>query len=738
MQQVYLKRMTKQDVTKSVTVCTESVERFWGLSKDNILEYIPIRICSGNNPTYFPDGITIHKGYVGEKDWRITGSEFKKLYTADDPKEKDIMCVVKNGNTFSLSIIKQGTGEYSVLSSFFKGNDNYVILDVDASTNSSSPNQPLQQIFYGAPGTGKSYKIDEATRQAGSDYVFRTTFHPDSDYSTFVGAYKPTMVMATRYGLNGSITVPYQVGGKDLMENRIEYRFVKQAFTKTYIKAWKEFMNAKPVPPSVSDTLSIPNTVELIWRNQKWVLLQVNKNYITYAKEEFDNLDEFKRKVLEYWGKMPQPDAKGRIDLQKGAPFVPTACMWYYKKCVREGIDVTTKTAEECLSAIMGVLESGGTIVAAPNTKSFSITLREDVVYYLSNEDKHAYRDKIKETYNNVEHEDGSNVRASIAKKLADYKVEFDVAWDILAQEVNGASDDEVSTETPFDLSNVKPVYLIIEEINRGNCAQIFGDLFQLLDRSDYGFSCYPILSDEDIRQCLTAEDKNDDPSFGVNGLSFTEEQAALINSALKCDADVDVAEKIAKGEVLVLPPNLYIWATMNTSDQSLFPIDSAFKRRWEWTYMPIKDHREEAYRIVIGETSYDWWGFLEKINHVIGETTSSEDKQLGYFFAKSGDKIIDAEKFVGKVIFYLWNDVFKNYGFDSPIFSRGDNKNFTFSDFFNRDGKPNIEMIQAFLAKLDETIDKEHSFVIVQKKETEQTEEQPDEEVAEQAEEQA
>ena len=499
------------------------------------------------------------------------------------------------------------------------------------------------------------------------------------------------------------------------MENKIEYRFVKQAFTKAYIKAWKEFMNAKPATPSVSNTLSIPNTVELTWKNQKWVLLQVNKNNITYAKEEFDTLDEFKEKVLEYWGKMPQPDAKGRIDLQKGAPFVPTACMWYYKKCDREGIDFTTKTADECLNTIMGVLESGGTIVAAPNTKSFSITLREGVVYYLSNEDKHAYRDAIKKPYDNIEHEDGSNVQASIAKKLAEYNEDFDSAWDRLAQEVNGASDDEVATtaSAPFDLNNVKPVYLIIEEINRGNCAQIFGDLFQLLDRSDYGFSCYPILSDEDIRQCLTAEDKNDDPSFGVNGLSFTEEQAALINSALKCDADDDVAEKIAQGEVLVLPPNLYIWATMNTSDQSLFPIDSAFKRRWDWKYVPITQGKDKEtgkliqWSIEAEGVKYDWWSFLDVMNKCVASITSSEDKKLGFFFCKAdAEGIISADKFVSKVMFYLWNDVFKDYP-ENPIAMhlKEEGAEFTYGDFYTTDSSGDVVVREELVTKLLEAL---------------------------------
>ena len=210
-----------------------------------------------------------------------------------------------------------------------------------------------------------------------------------------------------------------------------------------------------------------------------------------------------------------------------------------------------------------------------------------------------------------------------------------------------------------------------------------------MLDRKN-GFSEYPIDADSDLE--------------------------SHIKEKLDTSTRDDIPEQVRAGKKLMLPSNLYIWATMNTSDQSLFPIDSAFKRRWDWVYTPIKQHDEE-YKIVLGEDAeYDWWGFLEKINQVIDDATSSEDKKLGYFFVKAQDKKVSAEKFVGKVLFYLWNDVFKNYGFDSPIFSKGGNKKFAFSDFFTKSGEPEPEMVKAFLDRLDETIDKENSFKIKNK----------------------
>ena len=331
-----------------------------------------------------------------------------------------------------------------------------------------------QIIFYGAPGTGKSNTIKREVDENGESCI-RTTFHPDSDYASFVGCYKPTME-----------------------GDKIVYKFVKQAFLKAYIKAWKFYVDAK---------------------------------------------------------------------------------------------------------------------------------------------------------------EEG---------------------------------------ETP------KRQYLIIEEINRGNCAQIFGDLFQLLDRTDDRFSEYPIEADEDICKALKCIDSIDDPSFGENGLQFTSKQISFINSQYnKNGINQNVAEKLSKGEVLVLPPNLYIWATMNTSDQSLFPIDSAFKRRWEWKYVPIYDCKKD-WRIEGDTNEFDWWSFLEKINTEIGDLTHSEDKKLGYFFCKAdGNGIISADKFVSKVIFYLWNDVFKDLDFEGKIFKDGESGILSFNKFYYvENGKTvvNKDKVQLFL----------------------------------------
>lgn len=337
---------------------------------------------------------------------------------------------------------------------------------------------PLQQIFYGAPGTGKSHTIKEETR---GKVVIRTTFHPDSDYSTFVGAYKPTTKEVMLRDVSGHIVVE---NGKAVTEDKIVYEFVEQAFLQAYINAWKKYADAKE-------------------------------------------------------GESPEEQ------------------------------------------------------------------------------------------------------------------------------------------------------YLIIEEINRGNCAQIFGDLFQLLDRNDSGFSDYPVKADNDMTKHLKK---------ALAGLEIADKERI---NALYLDEHKDVVSKVLEGDVLLLPNNLFIWATMNTSDQSLFPIDSAFKRRWEWKYIPICN-AEKDWSIEAGVNTYDWWSFLNNINRQIQDVTSSEDKKLGYFFVKAdADGMISAEKFVGKVAFYLWNDVFKDYGFDGEIFQGESGEPIAFQDFFLCDGKANEDTVERFLKNL-------------------------------------
>ena len=131
----------------------------------------------------------------------------------------------------------------------------------------------------------------------------------------------------------------------------------------------------------------------------------------------------------------------------------------------------------------------------------------------------------------------------------------------------------------------------------------------------------------------------------------------------------------------------------MNTSDQSLFPIDSAFKRRWDWQYVPIHDGGK-GWQIKADGKRYDWWQFVDAMNDKIGTATYSEDKKLGYFFCKAKDGVIDAETFVGKVVFYIWNDVFKDFAEEAGnLFKDVDGSMLSFNKFYTigTDGKRKV-----------------------------------------------
>lgn len=216
-----------------------------------------------------------------------------------------------------------------------------------------------------------------------------------------------------------------------------------------------------------------------------------------------------------------------------------------------------------------------------------------------------------------------------------------------------------------------EPTYLVIEELNRGNCAQIFGDIFQLLDRQKTGhpgYSKYTINADSDIATYLSGELKDKESYekiireiYGLKEFDFS---------------------------ILALPSNLNIMATMNTSDQSLFPIDSAFKRRWEMGYVGVNYTDAEQFTVVIDEThKYSWSEILKGLNGYIKQEKHSTNKILGNRFVQSDENnVISAVAFRDKVLFFLFNDVFKEEDeFRTDFF--GGNDELYFEDLCEGDG---------------------------------------------------
>ena len=210
---------------------------------------------------------------------------------------------------------------------------------------------------------------------------------------------------------------------------------------------------------------------------------------------------------------------------------------------------------------------------------------------------------------------------------------------------------------------------LIIEEINRGNSAVIFGEIFQLLDRLEgektstiggnkygKGWSEYFFMNDlinEYVRKMASSSDTIE-TSVQINGITFTE------NTGIR------------------LPPNLSLLATMNTSDQNVFTLDNAFQRRWDMEYISNRyneatanEKQKAQYNSKIGETAISWGKFRDAINKEISNPENSfanaEDKQLGLFFIKAENNVIKESDFSNKVLKYLWNDIFKR---DKSIFN--------------------------------------------------------------------
>ena len=189
-------------------------------------------------------------------------------------------------------------------------------------------------------------------------------------------------------------------------------------------------------------------------------------------------------------------------------------------------------------------------------------------------------------------------------------------------------------TDTP------KPFLLVIEEINRANVAAVFGDVFQLLDRGDDEVSEYPIQASEDIKKYLAGE-------LGGNPDDYSE---------------------------IRLPDNMFIWATMNSADQGVFPMDTAFKRRWDFTYLGIDDSEAGIVgkKVVLGQGDYrrivEWNALRKAINNELLTYKVNEDKLMGpYFISKKNlpegemiDPAVFTRIFKNKVIMYLFDDAAK------------------------------------------------------------------------------
>jgi type II restriction-modification system restriction subunit len=457
----------------------------------------------------------------------LKGQPSFDIYSILEVSELDrIIESLRNDKDF-LNYNSKGNNQYTNALAYYR---RYLLaLQLSQATPStkerSSMPLSLQTIYFGAPGSGKSHKVAEDLAGISRENIFRTTFHPDYDYASFVGCYKPIIASPSR---------------QDLSFEELKRRIQEEA------------------------TKNPENTI--------------SKFTIKYYRS------------IQKLRETPQREEL-RAEIQK---------------CLQRDNDGKTQ---------------------------------------------HTYMDK--------------------AIALGEY-LEKEGLW----------CDDSAITYafTPQVFTNAyvrawehpkESVYLIIEEINRGNCAQIFGDLFQLLDRKEDGTSCYPIYADKDLADYLQRE-LSEDAKLGIEGGN------------------------------LCLPSNLHIIATMNTSDQSLFPMDSAFKRRWDWEYVPInyKEAKSSGFKITIGEKGYLWIKFLEHVNGKVWDLTKSEDKQMGNFFIKGN---ITEEVFKSKVMAYLWHEICKDeYGATNYFFCTEKGNKFSFNQLYNKDSSPSAtELLQGFMTYL-------------------------------------
>lgn len=202
-------------------------------------------------------------------------------------------------------------------------------------------------------------------------------------------------------------------------------------------------------------------------------------------------------------------------------------------------------------------------------------------------------------------------------------------------------------------------VALVIDEINRGNAPAIFGKIFQLLDREGSGWSSYHVgltgMETEALAREIGLKIKSTGGS--VEGYVLTgarDDRLQMVNDMLM-------------SQRLRLPPNLTLIGTMNTADESIFYLDSAFKRRWTWEYVQNLaepgDNPQFAATFALGEVAYSWVAFVDALNTWLRENGDRirkvEDKLLGYWFCKHDNGVIDGPDVADKVCFHLWDSVF-------------------------------------------------------------------------------
>ena len=219
---------------------------------------------------------------------------------------------------------------------------------------------------------------------------------------------------------------------------------------------------------------------------------------------------------------------------------------------------------------------------------------------------------------------------------------------------------------------------LVIDELNRGNAAAIFGTVFQLLDRESDGWSSYEVdISDMELVGLLEAmrlkpiiQDGTIEIKEGKTKIPCEDFCQQRKDKLAGNNSEGSRVFSLLQQRRINIPHNLSILATINTSDESIYYLDSAFKRRWDWEYVkaPIRDasipeELRDVKLIIDGDEKGAWSQYIVGINELIKSNHQVirriEDKQIGWWFIKPEDDKVDLEQVKDKLMFYLWDSVF-------------------------------------------------------------------------------
>lgn len=412
----------------------------------------------------------------------------------------------------------------------------------------------LNRIVFGAPGTGKSFRLEQDRVVFGDRYE-RVTFHPDYSFAQFVGTYKPV-----------------SEGGE------IKYKYVPGPFVRTLLKAY--WSSTKRIAEHYDPPFFYHNDIS---KSSFYVAPCNVAGWDFFEKAE--RIDQ-----VEPWSNPPKGIKPGDI---------------VFIFICKNGIDSKRYSKSSGVYGIAKVVSEK--YADSDDDSKTCVDLQYKALSFSSPiiEESEFKKDNPANTIQNFQ------------------------------SKSNGL---ELFNGLVAPISPTEPFLLLIEEINRSNVAAVFGDVFQLLDRDSYGNSLYPVSCGEDLKKYFISE-----------GLYV---------------------------DKLYIPSNMYIWATMNSADQGVFPMDTAFKRRWEFEYIGINDNEADMkdFTVVLGEGErthkIKWNDLRHAINDYLADLGINEDKQLGPYFIgrkivvpENGSEIdskVFNEVFKNKVLMYLFDDAAK------------------------------------------------------------------------------